>query len=206
LKVELLSHTPSDPIRNALKDSNTSYKEMLHHLSFTFAIESISRSCTHQLVRHRVGSYSQQSQRFIEVKELNKHVVLPETISKNAPEPFNTFIEMTSDTYRRLLEMRVPREDARFLLPNATETQMLFTMDGEALCHFFSLRCCNRAQWEIKALADDMLIQVRAVEPCIFSKAGPYCCQHGQCPEGRFSCGKIQEVREKYVQPFGSAP
>ncbi len=201
MKVELLSHVSSEPICNALKDSNISYKEMLPHLSFTFAIEGISRSCTHQLVRHRTGSYSQQSQRFIEVKKLNKHVVLPETISKNAPEQFNTFIDMASDTYRRLLEKNVPREDARFLLPNATETQIILTMDGQALCHFFGLRCCNRAQWEIKALADDMLAKVRAVEPGIFRKAGPYCFQKGHCPEGRFSCGRIREVREKYAHP-----
>ncbi|KON29541.1 hypothetical protein AC482_06280 [miscellaneous Crenarchaeota group-15 archaeon DG-45] len=172
--------------------------ELLPHLSYTFAIERISRSCSHQLVRHRVASYAQQSQRFIEVERLREHTVVPETASERAPDVFDAYIEAASRTYHGLLERGVPREDARFVLPNATETSLLMTMDGRSLLHFLGLRCCNRAQWEIKALADAMLAQVRAAEPGLFRGAGPYCYQLGRCPEGRFSCGRVQEVRDRY--------
>ncbi len=92
----------------------------------------------------------------------------------------------------------VPREDARFVLPNATETSLLMTMDGGSLMHFFGLRLCNRAQWEVRAMAEEMLKQVKTVEPDLFEEAGPYCVQLGNCPEGRFSCGKMAEMKVKY--------
>ena len=198
MKVELLSHMPADRIRGALGDLDLPDRELLPHVSFTFAVEGVSRSCSHQLVRHRLASYSQQSQRFIEVRRLKEHVVVPETVAGDASRPFNAFIDAASETYQGLLERGVPREDARFVLPNATETSLLVTMDGRALLHFFGLRCCTRAQWEIKALADAMLAQVRAVEPGLFGRAGPYCYQLGHCPEGRFSCDRMQDVKEKY--------
>lgn len=198
MKVELLSHISSDQIRSALGDLDLPDIELLPHLSFTFAVEGISRSCSHQLVRHRLASYSQQSQRLIEVKKIKDHTVIPKTVANNASQLYSHFIETASETYHRLLERGVPREDARFVLPNATETSLLVTMDGRALLHFFGLRCCTRAQWEIKALADAMLAQVRAVEPGLFGGAGPYCYQRGHCPEGRFSCGRMQDVKEKY--------
>ena len=198
MKVELLSYTPIKQIREALSGSNLSDKELLPHLSFTFALEGISRACSHQLVRHRLASYSQQSQRYIEVRRLKEQVVTPRTVSENAPELFGYFIEAATKTYQGLLEQGVPREDARFVLPSATQTNLLMTMDGRALLHFFGLRCCNRAQWEIRILANSMLMQVRSVEPELFRTAGPYCYQLGYCPEGRFSCGKMEEVKERY--------
>ncbi len=198
MKVELLSYTPIEQIREALSGSNLSDKELLPHLSFTFALEGISRACSHQLVRHRLASYSQQSQRYIEVRRLKEQVVTPRTVSENAPELFGYFIEAATKTYQGLLEQGVPREDARFVLPSATQTNLLMTIDGRALLHFFGLRCCNRAQWEIRTLADSMLMQVRSVEPELFKTAGPYCYQLGYCPEGRFSCGKMEEVKERY--------
>ncbi|MCW4036119.1 MAG: FAD-dependent thymidylate synthase, partial [Candidatus Bathyarchaeota archaeon] len=126
---------------------------MLTHLSFTFAVEGISRACSHQLVRHRLASFSQKSQRYVQVKKLEEHVVVPKTIEERAPQIFSGFIEAASGFYRELLDNGVPKEDARFILPNATETSLLVTMDGRAILHFFGLRCCNRSQWEIRAIA-----------------------------------------------------
>ena len=209
MKVELLSYTPSSQIREAFRGFDLPDMELLSHISFTFAIEGISRACSHQLVRHRLASYSQQSQRYIAVKRLKEHVVVPRTILENAQGSFTSFIEAASETYHKLLEEGVPKEDARFVLPNATETNLMMTMDGRALHHFFGLRCCNRAQWEIRALADAMLVQVRAVEPELFSRGGPYCYQLGYCPEGRFSCGRMEEVKKKYdhlSEPLSSRP
>jgi len=200
VKAKLLSRTPVRRLREALRGLGLGQAELLPHVSFTFAIEGISRACSHQLVRHRAASYSQQSQRYIEVKRLKRHVVVPGTVEERAPQIFDSFIGAASEAYHRLVERGVPREDARFVLPNATETSLLMTMDGRSLLHFFGLRCCNRAQWEIRALADAMLAQVRAVEPDLFRRAGPYCYQLGRCPEGRFSCGRMQEVAEKYDQ------
>jgi len=203
MKVELLSYTPVEQIHDALREFDLNNRELLPHTSFTFAIEEISRACSHQLVRHRLASYSQKSQRYIEVKRLKEHIVMPRTVEEKASQLFKTFIDEASEIYHKLLEADVPKEDARFVLPNATETSMLVTMDGQALHHFFGLRCCNRAQWEIRAMADAMLMRVRSVEPELFRTAGPYCYQLGYCPEGRFSCGKMEEVKERYERLGG---
>ena len=202
MRVKLLSFTPSKPILEALQREGfeIDVTELLKHLSYTFAIEAVSRSCTHQLVRHRMASYCQQSQRYVEVSDLVNHVVEPETVSK-IPEAHEHFVRAVSscmEAYSGMVESGVPFEDARFILPNAAETNILVTMTGRSLYNFFGLRCCNRAQWEIRALADAMLVEVRRVEPELFRKAGPYCFQKGYCEEGRFSCGRMEEVREKY--------
>ncbi|HIH88371.1 TPA: FAD-dependent thymidylate synthase [Candidatus Bathyarchaeota archaeon] len=199
MKVELLSHTSSKEFLEALPVSEVPEKEFLRHLSFTFAIEEISRACSHQLVRHRVASFSQQSQRYIQVKRLHEHTVTPPSVAEKAKEGFDTFITEASDAYSELVDAGVPREDARFVLPNATETSLLMTMDGGSLMHFFGLRLCSRAQWEVRAMADEMLKQVKAAEPSLFEAVGPYCVQLGRCPEGRFSCGKMAEMRAKYA-------
>jgi len=203
LKVDLLSYMTAEKIRSVLRDFDIADERLLPHVSFTFSVDGISRACSHQLVRHRVASFSQKSQRYIEVKKLEEHVVVPKTVSENASHLFNTFVESASEVYQKFLERGVPKEDARFILPNATETSLLVTMDGRALLHFFGLRCCNRAQWEIKALADAMLMQVRSVEPELFRQAGPYCYQLGYCPEGRFSCGRMEEMKELYERLGG---
>ncbi|MCX6648485.1 MAG: FAD-dependent thymidylate synthase [Candidatus Bathyarchaeota archaeon] len=198
MKVELLSHTPSEELIQSLPVSEVPVKDFLNHLSFTFAIEGISRACSHQLVRHRVASFSQQSQRYIQVKRLSEHVVTPPTVAEKVKEGFDSFIGEASAAYAGLVAGGVPREDARFVLPNAAETSLLMTMDGGSLMHFFGLRLCNRAQWEVRAMAEEMLKQVKTAEPSLFEEAGPYCVQLGHCPEGRFSCGKIAEMRAKY--------
>jgi len=198
LKVLLLSHIPTESILKNFGGEVDS-DDVLRHLSFTFAIEGISRACSHQLVRHRVASFSQQSQRYVTVRRLAERVVIPDTIREKAAAKFRSFMEGASEAYQSLVDEGIPKEDARFVLPNATETNLLMTMEGRPLMHFFGLRCCNRAQWEIRALADEMLWQVRGVEPKVFGRAGPYCYQLGYCPEGRFSCGRMEEAREKYA-------
>lgn len=169
----------------------------LEHASFTFAVEGISRVTSHQLVRHRIASYSQQSQRY--VKESQFEYVIPSLISqkpalKNIFE--NTMRELQK-VYRHFLQEGIPPEDARYVLPNATETKIVFTMNARELLHFFRLRCCLRSQWEIVQLAENMLMEVKKVAPNIFRGAGP-ACVYNSCPEGEMTCGKIQEVRAKY--------
>jgi thymidylate synthase (FAD) len=132
------------------------------------------------------------------VKRLHEHIVTPPTISDKAYVEFVSFIKDASDAYSRLVDEGVPREDARFVLPNATETSLLMTIDGKSLIHFFGLRLCKRAQWEVRDMAEEMLRQVRSVEPEFFDEVGPYCVQLGKCPEGRFSCGKAAEMKARY--------
>jgi thymidylate synthase (FAD) len=199
MKVELLSHTSSRELLDALPVSEVPLKDFLGHLSFTFAIEGVSRACSHQLVRHRVASFSQQSQRYIQVKKLHEHTVTPPTIENKAKEGYDAFIAEASDAYSKLVDAGIPKEDARFVLPNATETSLLMTLDGRSLIHLFGLRLCSRAQWEVRAMAEEMLKQVRKKEPNLFEEAGPYCIQLGKCPEGRFSCGRMTEMKAKYA-------
>ncbi|GAB4170922.1 MAG: FAD-dependent thymidylate synthase [Geothermobacteraceae bacterium] len=173
---------------------------VLEHASFTFGIEGISRACSHQLVRHRIASFSQQSQRYVASCDQFEHV-LPESIA-DRPECrqlFDDFIAEAGRVYRRLLEAGVPAEDARFVLPNAAATKLVMTMNARELRHFFALRCCRRAQWEIRAMACEMLRLVRKVAPVIFGDAGPGCLT-GPCPEGAMTCGAIKEVRDEFSQ------
>lgn len=196
MKAELLTTTPLAEVKDAFPELD--WKELLPHMSYSFAIEKVSRACSHQIVRHRIASFSQQSQRYITVKRLRERIVVPPSVGDSNFEDYNVVIDATSDGYEKLVNNGVPREDARFLLPNATMTSMLLTMDGKSLMHFLGLRTCNRAQWEVRALADMMLEQLRAAEPEIFVRAGPYCYQLGYCPEGRHTCGKMKETVERY--------
>ncbi len=196
MKAELLTHTPLAEVKEAFPELD--WRTLLPHLSYTFAIEKISRACSHQLVRHRIASFSQQSQRYITVKRLGERIVTPPSVGESNLDDYHHVIDATSDGYQKLVKNGVPREDARFLLPNATMTSMLMTMDGKSLMHFLGLRNCNRAQWEVRALADTMLEKLRAAEPTIFNHAGPYCYQLGYCPEGRHTCGKMKETVERY--------
>lgn len=159
------------------------------HASFTFGISGVSRSLSHQLVRHRIASYSQQSQRYVAMSTVP--VVVPPTIAANpeALELFRQAMQTVEQTYQRLLT-KVPAEDARYILPNACQTNLVVTMNARSLHNFFSLRCCNRAQWEIRELAWQMLDLVRAVAPALFQGAGPGCLNGSGCQEGAMSCGE----------------
>jgi len=169
----------------------------LEHASFTFGIEGVSRALTHQLVRHRMASYSQQSQRYVTLR--NFPYITPPSLARQ-PElkaRYDEAIRALGNVYDEMLNSGIPAEDARYLLPNACETKIVVTMNARELIHFFRLRCCNRAQWEIRALADEMLRLVKVVAPTIFEHAGPGCVA-GDCPEGKMSCGLMLEVRERY--------
>lgn len=167
------------------------HSSTLEHVSFTFAVEGVSRVLTHQLVRHRIASYSQQSQRY--VAEHRFEFVMPPAVEKNpaAKAKFEALMEDIQRTYSELTELGIHKEDARYCLSNATETKIVVTMNARALLHFFELRCCARAQWEIRRLAEAMLKQVRTVAPLLFEKAGPTCVSGGYCNEGELGCGRL---------------
>lgn len=175
----------------------------VEHASFTFVVEGISRACSHQLVRHRLASYSQQSQRYVGEEDFD--YLVPPSISGDGELKalFADTMEHIRKCYTLLAQKlaenghstEAAREDARFVLPNATETKIMITMNARELIHFFSQRLCNRAQWEIRAMALVMLKLVKPIAPTIFRKAGPPCVR-GKCPEGPRTCGKTDEVRK----------
>ncbi len=170
---------------------------VIEHTSFSFIAEGISRALTHQLVRHRIASYSQKSQRY--VNETGFEFITPHSINENqrAKELYIKIISEISKAYDELSALGIPKEDARYILPNAAETKIVITMNARELLHFFEKRLCNRAQWEIREMAELMLEQAREVCPHIFKNAGPGCVK-GSCPEGEMTCGKASEVRKKY--------
>ncbi|MEE9200552.1 MAG: FAD-dependent thymidylate synthase [Candidatus Brocadiales bacterium] len=179
----------------------------IEHISFTFGVEGISRACTHQLVRHRLASYSQQSQRYVG-KHSRKtggsfdYIIPPRVVEAGKKEWFESKMVEIQRWYDEMVEAlgdeeESTYEDARFLLPNAAETKIVITMNARELLHFFKVRCCNRAQWEIREMAIEMLRTVKDMAPSIFGNSGPSCVR-GPCGEGPFTCGKIEEVREKF--------
>jgi thymidylate synthase (FAD) len=166
------------------------------HVTFTFAIEGVSRALSHQLVRHRLASYSQQSQRY--VREEAFDFIIPPSISQR-PAARETFLQAMSaiqQVYNELVQ-QVPPEDARYVLPNACETKLVATFNCRSLYNLFRLRCCHRAQWEIRELAGEMRKLVREVAPLLFALAGPSCETAGVCYEGRFSCGRAPTVSHR---------
>ncbi len=170
----------------------------LEHASFTFAVDGVSRACTHQLVRHRVASYNQQSQRYVNFGAADSFVV-PPSIAANAEAErvFLAAMEHARAAYDALVDLGMAegrsresvQEDARFVLPNAAETKIVVTMNARELRHFLRVRCCNRAQWEIRALAWRMRAMLRETAPGLFEGTGPGCL-YGDCPEGKMTCGK----------------
>lgn len=180
----------------------------VEHISFTFGVEGVSRSLLAQITRHRIASFSVKSQRYVSEKscgEKSFNYIIPASIRDMGEEYINKYdlqMEQMQKWYDEWLDIlgnqgESSNEDARFVLPNAAETKFLMTMNARELLHFFSLRCCNRAQWEIRELAIQMLKEVKKIAPCLFEKAGPGCIG-GKCPEGGMTCGKMQEVRQKF--------
>lgn len=166
------------------------------HPSFTFAIEGVSRSLSHQLVRHRIASYDQQSQRYTDSSEFD--YVVPPSIQKHDIHSvrYKAIMADINNLYKRLVELGVPKEDARYLMPNACCTRLICTMNLRSLSHFFSLRLCNRAQWEIREMARQMYKLCYEVSPLLFEHMGAACDQLGYCPEGSMSCGKAPTLEE----------
>ncbi len=176
----------------------------LEHASFTFAVDGVSRACTHQLVRHRVASYNQQSQRYVNFSHGDSFVVPPSVAANAAAEQvFLRAMDQAREAYDRLVELGLAegrsresvQEDARFVLPNAAETKIVVTMNARELRHFFAVRCCNRAQWEIRALAWELRGLVKTLAPALFHKSGPGCL-YGTCPEGKMTCGKPYDAAQ----------
>lgn len=233
LKVKLLAHTPVpqeiiamgarlcysgadiDDLQKGVEEKDQSkylarLVEMGHlspieHASFTFGIEGVSRALLAQITRHRLASFSVQSQRYVsKVQEEGcfSYVLPPaiEALGEEAVAEYDRQMCQMQQWYnewqRKLGGDRASNEDARFVLPNACETRMVMTMNARELIHFFSLRCCNRAQWEIRELAWQMLEQCVQVAPVLFQNAGPGCLC-GACPEGKMCCGKQEQVRAR---------
>jgi len=211
MEVELIAHTPEPDIIAAaaalLTHSSSDFEDLkkededklrkvlravidmghtsvVEHAYFTFAISGVSRALTHQLVRHRIASYSQQSQRYVE-QEMN--YIIPPSIKKNFKEEYEEMMKKIWDFYEKLKE-HVPVEDARYVLPNAACSRIVVSMNARSLLNFFELRCCLHAQWEIRKLAWKMLKLVRKVAPTIFEKAGPPCKTKHICPMNKKSC------------------
>ena len=250
-KVTLISHTPDpektialaaklcysnlsiDDLDDKLTDekvnsfltmlSDLGHQSPVEHVSFTFGIEGVSRSFLAQITRHRIASFSVQSQRY--VKEHGIRAVIPPEIEKNekALKVFNDAMDNSINSYNQLADILEKKhfaeflkegkdektakreaekkaiEDARFVLPNASETKMIVTMNARSLMHFFELRCCNRAQWEIREVANQMFSLVYKIAPTLFKDAGPGCLR-GACPEGKMSCGKQLEIKKTFEE------
>ena len=231
LQVTLLAYTP-DPEKTCALAARTCYSAMeydelkalvaekdqaaflkrivasghlsvLEHASFTFGVSGVSRALLAQITRHRIASFSVQSQRYVSLAEGFGYVIPPriKALGEDAVKEFERQMEQMQAWYgewqEKLGKGEGSNEDARFVLPNACETHITLTMNARELLHFFSLRCCNRAQWEIRALAREMLKLCKQVSPVIFESAGPGCVS-GPCPEGAKACGKAMEMRELY--------
>ena len=185
--METMTEAQVDKVLNTILGSG--HFSTLEHASFTFAIDGVSRALTHQLVRHRLASYNQQSQRYVKYND-GIETIKPASIKENpqADAVFDQAISAATDAYKKLLDMGIPAEDARFLLPNAAETKIVVTMNARELLHFFNHRCCNRAQWEIREMAWKMVELVKPLAPRVLAKAGAPCIA-GPCPEGKMACG-----------------
>lgn len=186
-------------IRRVLASGHTSIAE---HASFTFGLEGVSRTLLAQITRHRVASFSVQSQRYVSVAGAEVFdYVLPPRIRALGPEAEEKFAQQMKTMQRWYDEWsealgQDSAEDARFVLPGAAATRIVMTMNARELLHFFSLRMCNRAQWEVREAAWRMYELVYPLAPSVFENAGPGCAR-GACPEGKRSCGRAAEVREK---------
>ncbi|MCQ2443062.1 MAG: FAD-dependent thymidylate synthase [Oscillospiraceae bacterium] len=251
LNVKLIAHTPNPEsvvaaaarlcysavgvdalLEQQTPEKNTKFVKMLssmghespiEHVSFTFAIEGVSRALLAQITRHRIASFSVQSQRYVRLDDF-QFVIPPEIAADEASKAL--FLEAMKKQGEEYLSLaaslqashkarfmaegmdekaadrkaeKMANEDARFVLPNACETKMVMTMNARSLRNFFKLRCCNRAQWEIRALAEEMFRLVYPVAPSIFDGAGPSCVAFGRCTEGKMTCGKMKEVQAKYA-------
>lgn len=219
----LLNNLTDDKVKSFIdRLASIGHESPFEHISFTFGIEGISRACSHQLVRHRIASYSQQSQRYVKMD--NFEYVTPPSISadQSLNKAYSDIMYNLANQYEALQSVladnvakdliksgmdekkarqvaeKIANEDARFILPNACATKIVVTMNARTLFNFFGHRCCNRAQWEIRAVAEEMYKLVYAVAPNIFSNAGPNCVLTGKCPEGNMTCGKMNEMKERY--------
>lgn len=194
-----------DDVTKSLKSAMSSgHSAVLEHWTATFSIEGVSRVLTHQLVRHRLASFSQQSQRYVKVtgknNELGLNYITPYSIwDIGLDYEYDELMDSIESFYDKMIARGIPEEDARYILPNACTTNIVVSMNARELRHFFKYRVCNRAQWEIRELAKQMLTLCKEVAPTIFANAGANCDVLGYCPEAR-SCGKcprFTDLKEK---------
>ena len=192
---ELAERLSDDQVKKMVRQMiKLGHGSTIEHVSFTFGVEGVSRVLTHQLVRHRIASYDQQSQRYVSAHGFQ--YITPPSIaaSPTAKVKFDQLQQEIRRIYDEMVALGVPKEDARYVLTNATETKILITMNARSLMHFFNLRCCYRAQWEIRELAYKMLAEVKQVAPTLFHNAGASCVNTGRCPEGELTCGHFAEM------------
>ena len=176
-------------VMNAIKSGHDS---VLEHVSFTFRIEGVSRACTHQLVRHRMASYCQCSQRYVNVMDAATIIPWKVQADKELKREARKLINTTHQFYQKCINNGIPKEDARYFLPEGTTTAIVVTMNCRELIHFFNLRCCFRAQWEIRTVAWRMLSKCKQWMPWLFDNVGPQCWKLGHCPEAR-KCAKYNK-------------
>lgn len=196
--------TPEGASAYIEKIVNVGHLSTVEHASFTFGIEGVSRTLLAQITRHRIASFSVQSQRYVNFSQNGFSYIVPPSVKALGCEAVEKFEGQMNTLQRWYDEWRITlgekgeesNEDARFVLPGACETKMIMTMNARELMHFFSLRCCNRAQWEIRELAWSMFALVCDVAPALFSASGPACVR-GKCSEGAMTCGLSAEVKQK---------
>lgn len=182
--------SPSRALDSAMHGGHYS---VLEHAVFTFAIDDVSRVLLAQLTRHRLASFSVQSQRYCGA---NKQCVIPNTVDEHDyVRAFSTVWDAAYSLYEEMVAAGIPEEDARYIIPQGVTCKLIMTMNARELRHFFALRTCNRAQWEIRELADEMLKLCKKAAPALFEGAGCGCVS-GHCPEGRRSCGKPRHESE----------
>lgn len=189
--------TASDSTINALRGAMASgHESVIEHAYFTFHIEGVSRALLAQLTRHRLASFSVESQRYVNMG--NMPYIVPATIRENeyVYDEFTELMMRIKDFYKLAIDEGIPEEDARFATPQAAATQLMISMNARELLHFFRLRTCRRAQWEIRELADKMLAICRMTAPELFKQAGCACMAHKPCPEGKRSCGHPRDISE----------
>lgn len=202
----LLDNLSEETSKEFLNKLPQAHQSPFEHVTFTFGIEGVSRTFLAQMTRHRIASYSVQSQRYVNLKDTFEYIIPPEiqddeeclkifneTIAREK-WAYNTISNKLKEKYitNGMSEIQSEKkaiEDARFILPNASETKMIVTMNIRSLYNFFSLRCCNNAQWEIRNVANEMLKICKEISPTLFKNAGASCVR-GKCPEGNKSCGK----------------
>lgn len=185
--------TNTDDWEKALEQALASgHDSVMEHVSFTFEISEVSRVLLAQLTRHRIASFSVQSQRYVSYRDGFGYVI-PESIidlGGNAITEYESQMEQAHEWYCYWCDQLgdKKKEDARYVLPNAAHTKLLLTMNARELKHFLSLRMCNRAQWEIRQMAEKMCKLAMDAAPALMADAGPGCVR-GHCPEGNRSCG-----------------
>lgn len=207
---ETMPELGDDDLLKSMKGAIASgHESVLEHWSATFTVSGVSRALTHQLVRHRVASFSQQSQRYVDMGRFE--YVTPDSISRRREgnvdpyfylQEYEHLMDEISKLYQGMIIGGIPEEDARYILPNACTTNIVVTMNARELRHFFALRCCERAQKEIRELANKMLEECIKVAPNIFSDAGPSCVQRGYCVEGKKSCG-LRPTMDELLKAYG---